>query len=521
MPRLALTLALLLPAAVAAQPAPRYSEVRIRLAGEGALARLAALGVGLDEHADLVRDGRGLVLTTVVNAAERARLARGPFPVEVLVDDVAAAFAARPRLSAAEVAALDAANPLRGFDFGSMAGFYTFAEMAAELDSMAALYPHLAAEKVSLGQTGEGRDVWMLKISDNPGLDEGEPEALYTAVHHAREPQSMMTVLYFMYHLLENYGTDPEVTALVDSRALYFVPMVNPDGYVYNETTNPEGGGMWRKNRRVTAPGDTAGVDLNRNYGHLWGLDDEGSSPWTWAETYRGSAPFSEPEIAAVRDFVEGRRFVTAVNFHSRGELYLFPWGYADDTFTPDDALFRGVSADMAAENGYTYGTGPQVLYATNGDAVDWMYGEQTTKPKILAWTAEVCNRSDEGFWPPIDRIIPVAQANLRANLALARLAGTVVAGEPAPEAAADALALAPNPATSTVRLAFDQPAGPATVEVHDALGRRVLHAVLPAAPAGRRAHTLDVSALAPGRYLVGVTDAAGRRLARPLTRAR
>ena len=132
----------------------------------------------------------------------------------------------------------------------------------------------------------------MVELSDHPGVDEGEPEVLITSVHHAREPAGLTTVLYTLWYLLEQYGADPEVTYLLDHRRLFVVPVLNPDGYVYNETTNPNGGGYWRKNRRNN--GGSFGVDLNRNYGYEWGYDDVGSSPSPSSETYPGPAPFSD-----------------------------------------------------------------------------------------------------------------------------------------------------------------------------------------------------------------------------------
>jgi murein tripeptide amidase MpaA len=97
--------------------------------------------------------------------------------------------------------------------------------------------------------------------------------------------------MYYMWYLLENYGTDPEATYLVDNREMYFVPCFNPDGYEYNRQTDPNGGGMWRKNRRNN--GGSYGVDLNRNFGYMWGYDDLGSSPIPSSETYRGPSAFS------------------------------------------------------------------------------------------------------------------------------------------------------------------------------------------------------------------------------------
>src|SRR5690606_38361948 len=127
---------------------------------------------------------------------------------------------------------------------------------------------------------------------NDPDTDQGKPEVFYNSLHHAREPASLSQVVYYMWHLLETYGTDPETTYLLDNTEMYFVPCVNPDGYVHNETTDPNGGGMWRKNRRDNGDG-TFGIDLNRNYGHFWGLDDTGSSPNPESDVYRGPSAFS------------------------------------------------------------------------------------------------------------------------------------------------------------------------------------------------------------------------------------
>ena len=120
----------------------------------------------------------------------------------------------------------------RDFELGSMGGYYTFDEIEEQLDKIHESHPDLVTQKVSLGQTLEGRDVWMIKISDNPNLDEDEPEMLYTGLHHSREPMSYMNLFYFMNWLTENYGSDPEATALVNSRELYFIPAVTFGIYV-------------------------------------------------------------------------------------------------------------------------------------------------------------------------------------------------------------------------------------------------------------------------------------------------
>ncbi len=260
LPACALLAAVFLSLPLHAQPAvPRYSEVRITLADRDDVRSLAEGVPGLD-HVDVQKSGNGYVVVTVLGEPDLADLAASGFAYEVTVPDLAAAYAARPPTTDAERAAGLAASRVSGFDYGSMGGYYTFDEVVDSLDELAATYPTLITERVSIGQSWEGRDLWMVKMSDNPEVDEDEPEVLYTALHHAREPQSMATVLYTMYYLLENYGTDPEATYLLDNRELYFVPVLNPDGYVFNESTDPNGGGFWRKNRRVNG-GGSFGVD--------------------------------------------------------------------------------------------------------------------------------------------------------------------------------------------------------------------------------------------------------------------
>ena len=118
------------------------------------------------------------------------------------------------------------------------------------------------------------------------------------------------------------------LTRLVDEREIFILPVVNPDGYVYNEMIAPDGGGMWRKNRNPEFAPDY-GVDLNRNYGYMWGYNDFGSSPDPSDATYRGTAPFSEPETANIRAFVNSHEFVFAVNYHSHSDLIL--WSFDGD----------------------------------------------------------------------------------------------------------------------------------------------------------------------------------------------
>lgn len=314
-----------------------------------------------------------------------------------------------------------------------MGGYRTYAEIVAKLDSFHTAYPNLTTAKFSIGQTLQGRDQWVIKISDNPTVDENEPEVFYNSLIHAREPAAMEGVIYFMEYLLSHYATDPSIADLVNNRELYFLPCVNPDGYVYNQTTNPNGGGMWRKNRKNNGDG-SYGIDLNRNFDAAWGIDNSGSSPIPSDETYRGTAPFSELETQHIRDFVNSRHFVTEIDYHTYQNLVLYPWGtsyYDGDGLTEDNATFEMIADSMAywihSVNNvwYTTGTPWQTLYNVNGGSFDWEYGETTNHLKVFAVTTEVGGVSD-GFWPPQNRILPLAQENLPANLFMARIAAAL-----------------------------------------------------------------------------------------------
>jgi hypothetical protein len=282
----------------------------------------------------------------------------------------------------------------------TMGGYSTFPEILARIDSLHAALPNIVSARDSIGPTYQGRAQWVFKISDNVNVDENEPEVFYNALTHAREPQGMQWQMNYVLWLCQNYGTDPEATSLVDNHEIFFMPVVNPDGYEYNRQTNPNGGGMFRKNRN---PSGT--VDLNRNFGYMWGYDDIGSSPEPSEETYRGLGPFSELETQNIRAFVMSRHFSFILNAHTYGDYFLYPYCYAD-IYSPDEPLFE-ILADTALAllgGGYIAGTPWEILYNTNGDAMDWAYGDTVSKPLTLCATVESGSQTD-GFWPSPSRI--------------------------------------------------------------------------------------------------------------------
>lgn len=310
---------------------------------------------------------------------------------------------------------------------GDLGSYHTYAEMVSELQQVAAAYPNIT-KLVDIGDSWEksqglaDREIWALKISDQPELDDvSEPDVLIMGCHHARELISVEIPLAIAATLTQNYANGGVIQALVNQRQIWIVPMVNPDGHVYVETTDP----MWRKNRNTNgyAAPVLQGVDLNRNYGYMWGYDPIGSSPFPASDTYRGSAAFSEPETRAIRDLVEAHNFTFSLSYHSYGDLFLFPWSY-QPLDTPDDPVFNFLGWVYSVFNGYVYGNILDgLMYTTNGDTDDWMYGEQTAKDKVFGVTVEV---GDE-FQPPSSDVSALVNENLAPALMMVYLAGFLV----------------------------------------------------------------------------------------------
>ena len=406
--------------------AQNYKQVKIYIQSLQDVEELQNAGLEFD-HPNVTKDNAIIVL---IDDDDFQKLQMTNFSYEVQIDDWFDYYSKQPKLTESEKASFIQQSKdnygVEGFGFGSMGGFYTLAEVISKIDSMRLLYPNLITTKVSIGNSVESRPIYMVKISDNADIDENEPELLYTALHHAREPQSMMQMIYFMYYLLENYNTNPSVQYIVNNREMYFIPVLNPDGYEYNRTTNPGGGGMWRKNRKNN--GSSYGVDLNRNYGPTayWNAPNGGSSTDPSSDTYRGTAPFSEPETTNLKNFLTTRYFKNALNYHTYSNLLIYPYGALEQE-TPDSAIFREFARDITAYNGYTYGTDQQTVgYSTRGNSDDYFYDGDTVlnHGKIFAMTPEV---GSTGFWPSQPEIFPLAIENVLPNLYYAYVAGDYV----------------------------------------------------------------------------------------------
>jgi hypothetical protein len=286
-------------------------------------------------------------------------------------------------------------------------GYHNFAETTAELQQTVRDHPTLASLR-SIGKSYQNRDIWALKVSDNVTSDESEPEVLLVCGQHAREHLTVEQCLQIIKRYTDNYANSA-IKNLVDSREVWIVPMMNPDGAEYDIETGSFRG--WRKNRQGN------GTDLNRNWGYKWGCCG-GSSGSTGSDTYRGPSAESAPEVKVVADFVRGRnvggkqQITAAIDFHTYSELILWPWGWTYDDVAPgltqdQRNTFATIGQSMASTNNYTPEQSSD-LYITDGSIPDWLWGSQG----IFAYTFEMYPGSagGGGFYPP-DEVIPAQTA--------------------------------------------------------------------------------------------------------------
>jgi hypothetical protein len=248
---------------------------------------------------------------------------------------------------------------------------------------------------VIIGETVNGQEILVLKVTKdaNERRDGRRPAVLYASAQHAREWITPEMTRRLLHYVLDNYGTDPEITELVDTTELWFAPVLNPDGYDFTFT---EGNRLWRKNLRDNN-GDGAftigdGVDLNRNFSTKWGYDNEGSSIDHASDTYRGTGPNSEPETQALDNLFRHREFEFFINYHSAAELLLYGIGWQVSTPSPDDIIYQAmVGTD---ENPAIPGYDPDIsaeLYTTNGDTdthATVRYGTLGFTPEMSTCTA-------------------------------------------------------------------------------------------------------------------------------------
>ncbi len=300
------------------------------------------LAAAIAQAAPLVNDHRERVFNTVVHLRDLSDL-RTLKPLYLTIEGrngLALRVLAAPaeidylRQAGWKVDVLGRADQVR-----SNKAYHTYASALSEMQGLVSTYPTLASLE-SVATSVEGRYVWAMKISDNVSDDEAEPALLFDYTLHGDEQVGMEVGLGWIHDLLDNYGTDDEITGLVDDLQIYVVPMMNPDGVV----------GVSRYNGN--------GEDLNRSYPFWW----EGWGTWS-----------PEPETGGMVDFGLAHNFVLNASGHGGAEVVNYVWD-SIYTISPEDDLEQLISNEYADETGYDVTNGA-AWYIADGSSEDWFHG--------------------------------------------------------------------------------------------------------------------------------------------------
>ena len=334
--------------------------------------------------------------------------------------------------------------------------YRTLADYEADMRALAKRFPKKAKLIELPHRTLEGRTVYGLEICTDVNRRDGRPVFYQDGCHHAREWPASEVPIMWAFDLLENYGKDKRITAIVDHVRTIIVPVVNVDGYNYSRSfppvetgevagqSNPlppealAAGGQGRyirKNRRPVMSTHVSeglgvaenrkpqqsdgylGVDPNRNYAYKWGDDQSGSSSVNYDATYRGTDPFSEAESRNVAHVLKTHHATAMVTHHTSGDLLLWAWGDTRDD-APDNAVLEGLGRAMAVYNGYR----PQKsidLYVTTGTTSDYAYGALGS----IGYTFEHAGSS---FHPPYGETVPAMYEKNREALMLLAIYGCI-----------------------------------------------------------------------------------------------
>ncbi len=344
----------------------------------------------LDLESALIKNGEWVEV--IVNSTELEKIKSAKLNFELLV------LNNKPTENENNKDLTNSLQSAKYFKYGKLGGFYTLSEAVATYDSLMSKFPDLI-EKISIGKSVQNRDIWSYKLHDKLNSKD-TVSTLMTALHHAREPLGLTTLTYFVCELLEKYEQgDFAAKHLLSNLQIFIVPVINPDSYLANQTGDSTGGGMIRKNQRYNNSGKYIGTDLNRNYGpySMWDATIGGSSILETDETYRGTAPFSEPETMAIRNLALQHNFKTAINYHSYGDMVIHPWNAYQ--INSDSSLYQSYCLNSTELNRYIYGWDVRsVGYFARGNSDEWFYSTDLNKKRTLSVTPEI-GKTKNGFW--------------------------------------------------------------------------------------------------------------------------
>ena len=238
----------------------------------------------------------------------------------------------------------DTSYSLRNLNFSKSSRQYLlFPQIIEKIEKLEQENPNLV-QIVQYGKSAEGKPLFAVKISDNVTVDEDEPELMITAATHGNEIITTEVVLGLMDKLIAGYGKDSRLTKMAADHELYFIPVVNADGFVDRERYDN-------------------GRDPNRSY------------PYPENPTAKSTA-----SISALIEFFKSRSIEASLDFHAYGELTMYPWAYTYESVPQKDRqMFDDLTKKMAATNNYTYGPISKVIYVAKGSSADYYYWTKNT----------------------------------------------------------------------------------------------------------------------------------------------
>jgi hypothetical protein len=251
--------------------------------------------------------------------------------------------------------------------------YHTYATLTTELQAIAAAHPDIC-QLTSIGRSVEGRELWMMKISDHAALDEPEPEIKFSSSIHGDEVVGMEMCVYFIRLLVNDYGVDPAHTALVNDLEIFVCPLHNPDGNYHGTRYNAQG------------------YDLNREFPDP--VDDPHDDPT--------GRPI---EVQHMMNFVYAHNSILGINYHGGSLVVNYPWDSMSGQYTPDNTQIRNLSLGYSYRNppmwnnpefpqGVTIGWAWYVIY---GGLQDWSYYWRNE----IHVTIELGNNK----WPPSSQL--------------------------------------------------------------------------------------------------------------------
>ncbi|KXX80208.1 Metallocarboxypeptidase A [Madurella mycetomatis] len=283
--------------------------------------------------------------------------------------------------------------------------YHSYNDHLQFLRDLQAQYP-TQSEVVTAGDSLNGRPITGIHFWGSSG--KGKPAVVFHGTVHAREWISTMVVEYFAYTLLTNSDT-PEVQGFLNKYDFMFFPVVNPDGFVYSQTTDR----MWRKNRQTVSGSNCVGHDINRNWPYQWSISG-GASTNPCAQDFKGRREGDAPETAVLSSWLRtvkaNQGLKLYIDWHSYSQLFMTPYGYScTDLHSKNQelqALASGAAAAIRAVHGTRFATGPicSTIYKTSGGSTDYAIDVAGAD---YSFAAELRDTGNYGFVLPASQIVP------------------------------------------------------------------------------------------------------------------